>query len=301
MEERTFAFEFTDGRPPLVLDESNGYSVEADTTRGLFGGSWRIGTSALPGVPGVRVDSITADATTPQLGLLVQAGHDDDFQQQIRTLVSELLPSRGPARLLVTTVRTGETRALPCYATGEGLEGSEEDDTLMPGRWWKCVVRLLAPDGLWRGAPITEGWSLTPPPRRPWWPTFTARIRSGTVGGRRRLFVPGDHEVYAPWVVTGPGHELALISHTLGKEFRIVHDIPAEGPGSVVTIDMSRGRQRVADGNARPGTSNLFSRVTSDPEGWALQPGWNDIEVQLLDSSESSAVSITYEPLYASS
>lgn len=301
MEARRFAYQPGDGSPALVFDEFNGYSVEADTTRGLFGGAFRIGTTVLPGVPGVQVDSIVPDATEPQIGLLVQADNDDDFQRRIRDLVSRMLPTRGLGRLLVTTERTGETRALPCYATGEGLEGSEEDDTLMPGRWWKCIVRLLASDGMWRGQEITYGWELDPPTPSPWFPMMQARISSRSVGGRRRLLNPGEHEVFPPWRIKGPASEVALIHHDLGREFRIVHDIPALGLDSVVTIDMGRGRQRVADGYAPPGESNLFSKVASDPEGWPLLPGWNDVEVQVIDGGEGTSVSLTFEPLHASS
>ena len=301
MEERLFVFHPGDGGPPVRLTEDNGFSVEADTTRGLLGGAWRVATSTVPGEPGRRIDSVVRDASEPQLGMLVRAKNRAEFQDRVRGLVAAMLPSRGVGRLSVTTLRTGETRSLLVQPLGPGLEGDEDDQTLMPGRWWRCIIHFLAPEGAWRGAEVTHAWKLASPIRRPWFPLLGARIAARSIGGRRQLNNPSNFEVFSPWVVTGPGEELALIHHGLGKEFRIVHDIPADGPGSTITIHMGRGRQLVADGYAAPGTGNLFHTVTSDPEGWALQPGVNDVEVVLIGSGETSSVSTTYEPLLATS
>jgi hypothetical protein len=144
-----FIWAAADGTTIDLTDQSAGYSILAEGTRGLRSVPYAFSSSRFAGIDGETVDAIQASASNPTLGLLLEASSAADFRAKSRALVRAMRPKAGPGTLTVRT-ELGETRQLTCYCAG-GLEGDESRDTVLPGAWWKLALKLYAPDPWWYG------------------------------------------------------------------------------------------------------------------------------------------------------
>lgn len=183
------------------------------------------------------------------------------------------------------------------WIQGVYVGGLDGDESVADERSELCAVVIRDGFPYWRGAHIVDQWDVIRPTPNPWFPVIGSFPVSSQVGGRRQVINPGDVEVRADWVIRGPGSGLLLANHTAGWRVEIDHDIPSDGPGSLIVISTAQGSQSVRDGF----DVNLFGKITNGPDGgWEmgpLLPGPNDIEVRLDGSGPSSSVILAYDEL----
>ncbi len=279
-----------DGSPVIDLtDESAGFSVEADGTKGLQNVEYRFATAQFAGIDGETVQAISAEANRISLGLLVQASSVAQLRQRRRQLVHAMRPKAGRGRLTVVT-EEGERRSIACYLEG-GLEGDESEDTTMPGRWWRVVLKLYAPDPWWEGDERTIDYGLAAPVA--FFPLFPVKLSASQVQGEFTVDLSDcDTEAYPLWTVTGPGTSLVLENVSQGRAIEVTVTLAA---GQQLIIDTRPGYQSVR----RDDGTNLLPNVTSDPALWGLDPAVNLLSIQLAGATADSRIVGTYAPRYA--
>lgn len=279
-----------DGSPPIDLtDEGAGYSVEAEGTRGLRSVTYAFTATSYAGIDGEEVQAIRAEANRPSLGMLVRAGSESEFRARCRRLVHDMRPKAGEGTLTVTT-EDGESRRLRCYVES-GLEGDQADDTEMPGRWWKFVVKLYAPKPWWLGDPVPVDFGLAAPTN--FFPMAAVVLSPSTIQGETTLDLSdSDAPSYPIWTVTGPGDALVLTNTTTGHRIEVDAAI---GDGQTVIIDTRPGHQSVRSGTG----ANLMGSLASDPALWPLVEGVNEVSALLTNATGNSRIAAVYEPRYA--
>jgi hypothetical protein len=279
-----------DGSPAIdFTDESSGYSWEAQGTRGLRSLGYRFSAQTYAGVDGEEVQAIGAEANHPSVGLLVQARNPAEFQDRCRRLVHDLRPKAGPGTLMFTTP-DGRSRRLRCYYE-DGLQGDESDDTTMPGRWWKLILKLYAPKPWWLGDPITfeAGLGLA----KPFFPFFPLRLAPSSVQGQFTVDLSHtDDSAHPVWTITGPGSALTLRNETTGREIVVRAFLAAD---ERIVIDTRPGRQSVRRGDG----TNLMSALASDPALWPLVDGVNQVTAAMTGATNASRIRGVVEPRYA--
>lgn len=279
-----------DGGPAIDLtDEGAGYSVEAEGTRGLQSPTYRFATGSYAGVDGEQVHAVTAEAGRPSLGLLVLADGEAQLRARLRGLVRAMRPKAGPGLLTVTT-EEGETRSLRCYLEA-GLEGDESDDTSLPGRWFKAILKFFAPSPWWQGEQRPIEFGLAAP--TPFFPIFPLVLSPSNIQGQVDVdLTDADTASYPVWTITGPGSALTLTNVTTGRSIQVDAAI---GDGQTVVIDTRPGQQSVRRGDG----SNLMGALTSDPALWPLVEGVNTVSALLTNAGASSRIRGLYAPRYA--
>lgn len=303
-----------DGGPSIDLsDEAAGYSVEADGTRGLRSLPYRFTTAQYAGVDGDEVLAIRAEANRPQLAMLLQADSEAQLRTRARALVHAMRPKAGPGLLTVAN-ETGERRRLRCYVEA-GLEGDESEDTSMPDRWWKFLLKLYAPRPWWEGEQVNVDFGLAAPSN--FFPFFPLVLSASTVQGQQTIDLSDtDAPTYPVWTVTGPGSSLVLRNTVTTIEFDDVTGEPVEkkssrtieittvlGDGQTLVIDTRPGRQIVYRGDLAEGDAgwNLMDALSSDPALWPLVDGVNEVSALLTGAGPASRIRAVAPKLHAGS
>ena len=271
-----------------LTDQSAGFSVLANGTRGLRSPGYSFATEDYAGMDGSVVQSVRATANTPTIGLLLEAASADEFAGRAQGLIRAMRPKAGPGTLTVAR-SDGTSRSLACFVT-EGLEGDEAVDVTLPGAWWKLLLKFYAPDPWWYGDAVDFPFLLGPPPA--FFPIFPLRFAPSEIAGSIPVENVGDEDAYPVWSVTGPGSGLTLTNNTTGKSISLSTTLVA---GETLTIDTRPFFQSVVKGDG----TNLFGDLETDPAMWVLQPGTNDISVLLTGATTDSRVTGSYRPRYA--
>jgi len=282
-----------DGTPPLVLDWAAGYGVQS--------GPLGLGLPPRALLERDRVDGHGSDPVGTRVGprditipLDVYAATRTEFIQRRRRLQRIAGRSNHLRPLRVTYVEDTGARE---WVEGVYVGGLEGDESTGNDRSELFAVKIRASRPYWHLPTVPESWSLDFPAGRNWFPLLGRSPAASVVGGRRDLVVPGDVEVRPPWVVHGPGTGLFIHNYTAGWEVVVDVELPSSGPGSVLTVTTEVGEQSIRDGYG----NSFFSAIVNGPAGgWEmgpLLPGINDIEVRVDGSSDSSSISLTYDPL----
>lgn len=284
-----FIWTAADGTIIDLTDQSAGYSILAEGTRGLRGVPYEFSSSKFAGIDGETVDAVQASANSPTLGLILEASSVTDFRKKVRALVRAMRPKPGPGTLTVRT-ETGETRQLTCYCAG-GLEGDESKDTTLPGAWWKVALKLYAPDPWWYGDPRSVSVGLGAGPV--FFPITPMKLAPSTVQGQFSIDLSdSDAPAYPLWTVTGPGSAVVLTNVTTNDTITVNASLAA---GQQLIIDTRPGYQSVR----RDDGTNLLGSVTSDPALWSLVEGPNTVTMALTGSTSASRIVGTYRPRYS--
>lgn len=274
-----------------LTDNSAGYTVQANGTRGLRSVAYEVTTTKYAGIDGENVDAIQALPNTPTLGLLVESmtGDEGSLRAKIRNLVHAMRPKAGPGSLTVSN-ELGDRRSLTCYCTG-GYEGDEAVDITLPGRWWKVALKLYAADPWWYGAQQSVALGLSAGPN--FFPIFPLNLAPSSVQGAFTVDLStADTTSYPLWTITGPGSALTLTNTTTGQ---VITVNAALSPGQSMIIDTRPGFQSVR----RDDGTNLMGSVSSDPALWGLIEGVNAVTAQLTGATTASRITGVYSPRYA--
>lgn len=279
-----------DGNTTIDLtDQSAGYTVLADGTRGLRSLAYELATTKYAGIDGEHVDYVTAVANEPTIGLSIQAGDEDSFRAQSRSLVRAMRPKAGPGALTVRN-ETGEARTLICRCVG-GFEGDSATDVTLPGAWWKLALKFHAEDPWWYGDPQNISVGLGAPTT--FFPIFPLTLSSSSVQGTFTVDLSGsDDGAYPVWTVIGPGSGLTLSNQTTGQSITVNASLAA---GELMTIDTRPGNQSIRRGDG----TNLLGALSSDPALWKLIEDVNQVSAVLIGATSSSRITGNFQPRFA--
>lgn len=279
-----------DGSPAIDLtDEAAGYSVEADGTRGLRSVTYEFVSEKYAGIDGDTVRAVRAEPNRPSLALLVRASNAADFQARCRALIRSMRPKIGRG-LLTITQPDGTSRTLPCYVES-GLEGDEADEVTMPGRWWRVILKLYAPEPWWLGPVRPLSIGLGAP--QPFFPIFPMRLAPSTVQGSFTIDLSDtDDPAWPVWTVIGPGNGLTLKNVTTNRTLTVNASV---GAGDSLVIDTRPGHRSIRRGDG----TNLMDAVVGDPVLWPLIEGVNEVMASMAGATVASRILGQFQPRYA--
>lgn len=278
-----------DGQTIELTDESAGYRVLANGTRGLRSVAYSVTATQYAGMDGADLEAIRVEPNELTIGVRVWADGAAELRAKVRQLVRTMRPRAGLGRLTVSD-ETGRARHLQCYCIG-GLEGDESTDSTLPGLWRRMALKFYAPDPWWYGDTQTLSVGLGPP--TPFFPFFPLVLSASTVQGE---FIIDLSDTDAPtppvWTIVGPGAALILTNQTTGQVIEVNASIPA---GDTMVIDTRPGHQSVRRGDG----TNLMSAVASDPALWTLIEDVNRVTAVLSGATSDSRIQGSYRPRYA--
>ncbi|MBM7796889.1 hypothetical protein [Pseudoglutamicibacter cumminsii] len=121
-------------------------------------------------------------------------------------------------------------------------------------------------------------------------PFLPVVLGNSSIEGRFTLRVDSELPVYPVWEITGPGNDLRI---QVGKS---VLELRGKVPENLtITTDPRTGIDITGDGATR---GELWERVPLDSELAPLQPGRNNIRVQMTGAEGASSVTIRYRGRY---
>lgn len=121
-------------------------------------------------------------------------------------------------------------------------------------------------------------------------PFLPVVLGSSMIEGSVTLTVDSELPVYPTWEITGPGADLRI---QVGESvFELRGQVPAD---LTITSDPRTGIDITGDGMTR---GELWERVPLDSELAPLQPGRNNVRVQMTGAEGASTVTIRYRGRY---
>lgn len=243
----------------------------------------------VPFQPGARLRYTRTEPREVVVPLLFQAAGPVELRAALRAWLSALNVGRGPGKLRVID-HDGDTRDLNAMYAG-GMEIIEQGQTAGPG-WQKVVVVFRAVDPYWYDQNETAV-TFEPGAAATFFPFFPLVLSSSEVYAVTALDNGGDVEAWPEWLITGPGVDPVLRNLTTGQVLRLIHTLD---DGETLVVDSRPGFKTVEDG----GGANLYQTLTSDSSLWALQPGPNQVSVELSGAAPTSSVALRYRRRFLS-
>ena len=223
----------------------------------------------------LRVHGKTADEYVSRLRRLQVA-----FRHPIDPVTGVPRPGR-----LVVVMPDGSSRSLRAYYHG-GLDAEEDplDDLILRSQTFP-ELEFIALDPYWSGGMVTSPtWRVAAGTVAWFGGPFPRVLAASHVLGGVSIQVPGDAPCYPVWTIRGPGVPV-IRNETTGREwrFKATAEIPA---GRTVTVDTRPGVLTVEDDQG----NNWFSNLEQWPDLWALEPGVNEITVEMSGATRASFI-----------
>lgn len=186
---------------------------------------------------------------------------------------------------LTVEMPDGSRRSISAFYNG-GLDPTEDiDDLLQLGQPFPRL-EFLALDPYWLGSrTVGAAWKVDE--SVPFFGTMPVQLAADQVLGAVTVNVPGDASAYPVWTITGPG--VPQISNTTtGRswEFKVGSPIDA---GRTVTVDTRPDQLTVTDDLGE----DLYSSLEPFPDMWSLEPGVNELTVEITSATTDSRISFT--------
>lgn len=220
--------------------------------------------------------------------LRVQATTQADYLVRLHRLQAAVRHRYGGVDVpgvLTVFLPNGSSRRISAYYNG-GLEGHNEDidDLLMTAQPFP-TLEFIAVDPYWEGGSVGDTWRATA--GAAWFGPMPRSLAASQVLGSVSVNVPGDAETQPVWTITGPG--VPTISNlTTGRSFAFKDTAPI-GVGQTVTIDTRDEHLSVTDQD----DVNLYSSLEEWPDLWTLEPGTNQLTVEMADSTAATRIAFT--------
>ncbi len=213
-----------------------------------------------------------------------RTGGPDAVRDDLRIAARALDPLRGDGRL--RRIRpSGSARELVCRYAG-GLELEENDPA-----WQPAVLTFRAFDPYW----LDEAYTVEAYTTGAGFPTFLPgppfTLSGGTVWATPTLDNGGDAPAWPVWTIVGPANGLEVRNVTTGEEL-VLSTVLAVG--ETITIDTRPGAKTVRDAAG----SNLYGDLGAGSRLFALDPGANVLDLELIGASDDSSVSVAYRARY---
>lgn len=213
-----------------------------------------------------------------------------ELRALLRQWVNRFAPDRGAGRLQITD-HEGQQREIVCRYNG-GLEIVESGEHVGGAQPAVAIFRALDP--YWQDVDDTDEVFTIAGTPVDFFPIPNATSGSfvtlsvSTVSATPLVVNDGDVDAWPVWQLLGPGDGLILMENeSTGKVLELTQAI-AEGES--VTIDTRPGRKTVTldDG------TNLYPELSDDSSLWPLQPGGNQLSIQVDGATEATQVLLSY-------
>lgn len=270
-----------------VLDLTGGQGYNCLPGREGFGVTPRsITQNELPG-GGASLQSIRDQSRVMAVPLQVRGATQAEYLERRRRLFAAV---RHPVRdglpvpgTLTVALPDGTRRSIAAYYNG-GLSHSEEvlDDLKLK----LCTfpnLEFLALDPDFESGQVSAGWRTAP--GRAFFGTMPLVLSASQVLGAVQVVLPGDADSYPIWKITGPGVP-TIVNNTSGRSFALS---PAVDAGRVVTVDTRPDQLTVTDDLG----TDLYDYLDTWPDLWPLEPGLNELTVEMASSTSASRVEFT--------
>jgi hypothetical protein len=184
---------------------------------------------------------------------------------------------------LTVRLPDGSARSIAAYYHG-GLDAPEDtiDDLIQLYQNFPNL-ELLALDPTWTGGSVGGRWGdITPPV---FFGTMPRTLAPSQVLGSVTVDLPGDADSWPVWTITGPGTP-TVTNLTSGRSWQFASAISA---GRTVTVDTRPDKLTVVDDLG----ADLYGSLDTYPDLWPLEPGLNDLTVEVASSTSASAIAFT--------
>lgn len=250
---------------------------------GRFMPSFDLVEQQVPFLPGGRLRNVVTKSREVDMPIEIAGLSTNDLRTQLRQIISWFNPMNGDGTLKVIA-EDGSQRLLTCRYQS-GLEITESG---LP--WLKAVLVLKAFDPFWYDANAIVQTFTTGTPAT-FFPFFPMRLSNATVFADTTITNGGDVETWPTWIIQGPGSNIYLRNLTTGDLINVNTTL---GVGETINIDTRQGKKSVVKGSS----TNLYSSLSSDSNLWSLQPGGNEIRIEMSGSTAQSSVQLSYQNRY---
>jgi hypothetical protein len=220
-----------------------------------------------------------------ELDLIVWGVDRSDLFQRIRGLTHSLNVYRGMGKIRFISP-DGFDRYISCLYK-DGMQGEEGKEGGVC--WRKMVLTFRAFDPYFYGSETTEVFKLDENPPM-WFPFFPLNLGGDAVSSQLSIDYDGDVKTFPVWTIHGPGDDPKLINQTTGESLSI-SNVTLDDT-QTITID-TKLRQITLDDNI-----NLLPQLAWGSTFWTLEPGINQVKIEMANATSDSSIQLAYSPRY---
>lgn len=276
-----------------MTDASASVFALADGVSGMGAAPVTLTTDPLPR-GGVKLRHVQPQARTIVWPVHVEADTHQEFIDSWRAMGKAFTDTLRYGPGILDIARPDGTRRQIKVRYQEGWEGLGQPGTGI--NWDNAVVTLLAEDPYYFDPDPVTITLTNAPPSNYLNPYFT--VSSAEVLGSATITNPGDVDAWPSWSIAGPATLVTITRTDTGDSF--VLDPNASGiahgnllTGQTVTVVTDPPSVRYQDNTNWIGALNWPSAVL-----WGLQPGENDMIIELDGAGTGSAVTLTFYARY---
>lgn len=220
-----------------------------------------------------------------EINVRVEGLTRSELFQRIRTLTHSLNVYKGIGKIRCVSP-DGVDRYISClYKDGLQGEAGKEGGVY----WSKMVLVFRAFDPYFYGLETTEVFQLDENPPL-WFPFFPLNLGGDAVSSQINIDYDGDVKTYPTWTIHGPGDDPKLTNQTTGESLSISNVTLDEN--QIITID-TKNRKIILDDNI-----NLLPSLAWGSTFWALEPGMNQVKIEMANATSLSSIQLAYSPRY---
>lgn len=224
--------------------------------------------------------------------LLISGTTTEEYLRRRRDLQEAFRHRRGgvdvPGRITVA-LPNGQRRSIAAYYHG-GLDGEESfRDDLILRRQPFPELEFIALDPYWESEAIEIEWKQAE--AGAFFPILPVNLAPSQVLGDTTADNIGDAPAYPVWEIDGPGTP-TVRNVTTGQEWAFTVSIPT---GRTVTVDTRP--PEIAPETGLTAVDDLgedyWPNFADFPQLWALEPGTNDLSLEVTAATVDTAVRMT--------
>lgn len=235
--------------------------------------------------PGARLRYAQDKTREISLNLLMRDTTAAGLRALMRLWVNRFHHLKGDAKLRFTSP-VGDEREITVRYEG-GFEVPETKSTNPIGTWQTMIVTFRAVDPYFTDITDTSTVYSGGTPRL-FFPIMPLWLSADSVSVTANINNDGDIETWPVWEITGPGTSIRIRNLTTNKSIFL------EGlnvlAGEKITIDTRPGKKTVLD-NAG---NNKFSSLSAESKLFSLEPGINQVNIEVGGTISISQVALNY-------
>lgn len=277
------------GLATLNLSNGTPYIVEIGR-QGLHGARFTLNTLRVPMQPEERLREVQVASRLVDLPILIQAANRNAFLTAHRAITKAMNPLLGEGKLRVTS-NDGVVRFLECrYVAGlEGMDSAGKANE----EWMMSTISFRALNPFWQGVLVEDayvvGGSTGEFFKNPFFPMV---LTSSAVIDQPLVNNAGDVRAWPVFTITGPGENIALLNETTGKMI-LLYGLILD-TGETLIIDTRPGYKSLTMSNGE----NAWETFTDESELWSLEPGDNQLSIQVNAADGNTEIAMSFTPQY---